>query len=125
MKKLTDIEKIVRDLLFFNNIKYKREYKVGNYPVDFYLPDYNLSIQCDGCFHHQCISCYKKQKVKYARQIFQKQRDKSCIAYHMYHKINILRLKGCDILSSKEKTLIKINKVIKKIINGEKVYDFK
>lgn len=25
--------------------------------VDFYLPDYNIVIECDGCYYHCCLQC--------------------------------------------------------------------
>ena len=29
--------------------------------VDFYLPDYNIVIQCDGCYYHSCQLHYPKE----------------------------------------------------------------
>ena len=119
MRKLTNIEKVVRDILLSLNINFKREYKIGNYPVDFYLPDYNLTIQCDGCYHHGHKGCSKTIKP---RHIFQRFRDKACIAYHRYNKINIIRLSGCDILKRPDKVYTFIEDTINKINNGENIY---
>jgi very-short-patch-repair endonuclease len=119
MRKATKIEKIVRDILLLLNVKFIREYKIGNYPVDFYLPDYNLTIQCDGCYHHGHKGCSTYVK---ARQIFQRVRDKACIAYHKYNKINIIRLHECDILKKPEKIYNYIQGSIERINNGEKIF---
>ncbi len=33
-------------------VAYKWEQRFGKYWVDFYLPDYNLAIECDGVYWH-------------------------------------------------------------------------
>lgn len=40
----SDIENILKD----NNIEYVKEYEVGCRNVDYYLPNKNIIIECDG-----------------------------------------------------------------------------
>lgn len=116
----------MKSILLNLNISFKKEYKIGNYPVDFFLPEYNLSIQCDGCWHHnKDCDCLKKVDKIYPRQIFQERRDRACIAYHKYHKINIVRFKGCEILNKANEIKNRINIIIKKIESGETVHEYK
>lgn len=122
MKKLTDIEKAVRQILLSLGFSFKMQHKIGNYPVDFYIPKYKLTIQTDGCFFHSAkCSCFKAKKI-YPRQIFQQRRDKACIAYHKYHKINIIRLRGCEILESPEHIVKTILSTIERIKDGDSIY---
>ena len=123
-RKSTDIEKIMRSILLNMSVDFKKEYKIGNYYVDFYLPKYNLSIQCDGCwFHLPKCNCLKIVKI-YKRQLFQQRRDKACIAYHIYHNINIIRFKGCEIINNSQEIFKKIQSILKKISNGEVIHEY-
>ena len=36
------------------NFQYKKQYKVGKKRPDFYLPDFNLLVEIDGCWAHGC-----------------------------------------------------------------------
>lgn len=48
----TAIESKTEQALRELNIKYKWEYRFGKYWVDFYLPDFNLAIECDEPYWH-------------------------------------------------------------------------
>lgn len=113
----TDIEVSIESILQELGLSYKKEYLVGNYPVDFHIEEYNLSIQADGCFHHGCVDCYNGVKL-YPRQIFQRRRDKACILYHKYNKINIIRIRECDLKRDSLGVKNLIIEVIKKIKEG-------
>lgn len=122
-RKKTDIEIIFHNLLKELNISCKREYYHDYYPVDFFLPNYNLSIQVDGSFHHgPCKSCKTYGKKLLPRQIFQSRRDASCIMYHKYRGINILRICECKIKQDLINVKILLLTVLEKIKNGEKIY---
>lgn len=125
VKKATDIERVMKCILLNMNVSFKSEYKIGNYPVDFYLPDYNLSLQCDGCWVHNHMCKNNKYKKIYPRQIFQQQKDRSCAAYHIYHKINLIRFNGCEILDNTNKIIDKLKCIFKKIKNGELVHEYR
>jgi len=122
IKRLTDIELKTYQALDYLKVRFKREYYVGNYPVDFYLPDYNFSIQVDGAYWHcECNKC-KSSKKETNTQKFQSNRDKACITYHKYCKINIIRICECIIKENTIEELASyINKFIEKIKKGERL----
>jgi very-short-patch-repair endonuclease len=49
----TSIERSVRDVLNTLGESYIFQYPIGRYTVDFYLPDRNLIIECDGEYWHR------------------------------------------------------------------------
>lgn len=118
----TNIEIALEFLLRDLKLNFKKQHRVGNYPVDFFLKKYNLTIQVDGCWVHNHGCELNIGKKTYARQSFQKRRDAACVLYHKYSKINIIRIKEC-ILADLEGTKIFILSIIKRIENGEKIYD--
>lgn len=122
----TDIEQILYLILLNDlSVKFKSEFKVGNYPVDFYLPNCKLSIQCDGnYFHGGCEKCNPKD-IKTKRQFFQSHRDQACLTYHKYCKISLIRLCSCFIKSEKIAVVNYLKAVIKRVKSGELVYDFR
>lgn len=117
--KATDIEKLVSSCLREQGFYYKREHRLDNYHVDFYLPHFNLSIQADSTYWHGGCNCCRVKGLT-ARQRFQRHRDRACLTYHRYRRINILRICECVI---KDKTaLVNLIKTsIEKIENGEYV----
>lgn len=123
VRKRTNIEKIFGELLKKNGFRFKREYRIDNYPVDFFIHEYNLSIQVDGAFHHgPCKSCRKEGAKLLPRQAFQSYRDQSCIAFHKYKKINIIRVCECLILEDLAKVERILYNSISKIKAGESIY---
>lgn len=50
--KKTGIEQIIEDILLNLKIEYKYNYKIGKYFSDFYIPFYNIIIECDGVYWH-------------------------------------------------------------------------
>jgi len=50
--KNTSIEIIIKSVLDSLNILYEQQYIIKGFVVDFYLPDYNLLIECDGDYWH-------------------------------------------------------------------------
>lgn len=51
-KKMTGPEIIFAELLNTEGILYETQKIVGNKIFDFYLPDYNLIVEVDGCYYH-------------------------------------------------------------------------
>lgn len=49
---ITRIERIVETYLIKYNITYIYQFKFKNRFFDFYLPEYNILIECDGDYHH-------------------------------------------------------------------------
>ena len=65
----TDIELKMQALLDSLGIKYVKQYVVPKITrVDFYIPEKNLIIECDGCYWHCCSICgfsdYKNRRNK-------------------------------------------------------------
>lgn len=59
-RKDTKIEIIIQDILNNNNIKYIKNYRISCFVLDFYLPDYNLVIECQGDYWHANKKYFKK-----------------------------------------------------------------
>jgi very-short-patch-repair endonuclease len=51
-KKDTKIEKIIENLLINNSIAYEKQYKMGRFVTDFFIPQSNLVIECQGDYWH-------------------------------------------------------------------------
>lgn len=65
----TSIELAIQDELAERQILFIKQFTVPQVArVDFYLPEYNIIIQCDGCFWHNCLEHYpshhKEQRAK-------------------------------------------------------------
>jgi len=56
-KKSTDIELAIEAELVRRQIHFVKQKRLLNFLVDFYLPDYEVVIECDGCFWHACPEC--------------------------------------------------------------------
>lgn len=118
-KKPTDIEEKLAKILKELGLKFSREYKVGNYPVDFYIKSCKLSIQVDGNYWHSLCKDCKKIKT-HKKAIFQNNRDKGCIVYHKSIQSNIIRICSCKFEKEEDiKHLIKMS--ILDILNGKLV----
>jgi len=60
----TTIEIIIKDLLDDLKIKYKEQYKIEGFYFDFYLPDKNTLIECDGEYWHSSEKAKRNDKLK-------------------------------------------------------------
>ncbi len=49
----TDIEAITEQALQELNLNYEFEHRVGRYSIDFFLPDYEIAVECDGEYWHR------------------------------------------------------------------------
>jgi very-short-patch-repair endonuclease len=122
-RKQTDIEKILEEILDEEFIIYAKEYKLGTYQVDFFIPECGLSLQCDGAYwHSSCVNCPIQKKASSPRQKFQSLRDKACISYHRRFKLSILRFCECELKSNRDFVKISILTAIDEIKKGNLVY---
>ena len=64
--KSTSIERAIKSVLDYLNITYEEQYIVSGFIADFYLPDYNLIIECDGDYWHNRPEQIIKDKRKNA-----------------------------------------------------------
>ncbi len=46
------IEQIIEDMLRDVGVKYEKQFRVEKYSADFYLPEFNLILECDGMYWH-------------------------------------------------------------------------
>ncbi len=102
----TNIEKEIEKILINNKINFVFQYPIRckfGYIADFFLPDYNLIIECDGERWH-------KNKL----------RDNHKTHYLIGKGYKILRLKGNEILNDLDGCLTKIQLIIRRCKNGEK-----
>jgi len=60
----TTIEIIIKDLLEDLGIKYKEQHKIEKFYFDFYLPEKNTLIECDGEYWHSKEKAIKNDKLK-------------------------------------------------------------
>lgn len=60
----TEPEKIMRSILKELKIKYSRQKIIGTFIVDFYVPDSNLVIECDGDYWHKTEKGIERDKRK-------------------------------------------------------------
>jgi G:T-mismatch repair DNA endonuclease (very short patch repair protein) len=64
----THIEKLVEETLKASGVTYEKQYKVGYYRCDFYVPATNTIIEVNGCFVHQCPTCgYNNRRTEEIR----------------------------------------------------------
>lgn len=66
----TDIEAIVEKCLQSMGIRYEWEKRFGRYRVDFYLPEYNTAIECDGTYWHQDKAEHEKKRDTELKEVY-------------------------------------------------------
>lgn len=93
----SQLEIKIKDILKKYNINYKTQVKYesllglrnGNLSYDFYLPDYNLLIECQGEQHEKFIKGLHKTYEKFERQLEHDRRKKE---YAKEHNIDLLEI---------------------------------
>ncbi len=108
-KEGTDIEIIISNLLDSMSIKYISQYAFEFFCVDFYIPNNNAVIWCDGDYWHANPAKYKTATK---RQATQRRLDSSHSSYLRNRNIEYLRLWGEDIKNRKEWCEQQIRKMI-------------
>jgi len=120
-RKTTDIEQEVKKLLEDLEFFYIREYRFGSFNIDFFLPEFEISIQADGEYWHGfCKKCKTKELT--SRQLFRQYKDLACIALHKVRGTSILRFCGCEIKNNKEFVKEVILEAISQTRQGNLVY---
>ena len=106
----TSIENFIRECLISNNIKFIEQKAVRFINVDFYLPDYNLCIQAEGCYWHCCTKCYPAgPKNKQQRLALEKDVKSENIILEA--KMKLLRIWHHEILENPELVKEKIKNI--------------
>jgi very-short-patch-repair endonuclease len=62
-RKPTIIELKIKDLLIDESIDFIKNHRINNFLVDFYLPKYNLVVECDGDYWHANPLVYKDKTL--------------------------------------------------------------
>jgi len=77
--KNTKIEQIFQQVLDDNNIISIKQYKIkltkGLRYLDFYLPEYNIGVEVDGCYWHGCMQCYPNSRIDEWNKTVQRTHD--------------------------------------------------
>lgn len=79
-------ERLIRELLISKNISFDRQKKfpwLGKQSLDFYLPDYNIAIECQGEQHFHPVSIYSGEKG------FNKTRNRDLLKFNLCEKNNV------------------------------------
>ena len=96
------MEKETEQILLIKHIKYEMQKRfewLGKQSLDFYLPDYNIAIECQGEQHFKPID-FAGKGIEWAKKLFEKniERDKNKIRlceenqiklFHINHNENI------------------------------------
>lgn len=107
-----------------NNIKYETEkmFKewLGNQKLDFYLPEYNIAIECQGGQHYKPVDFAGLGK-EWAENNFKKIKrlDENKFKLCLEHNVNILYFTEENIKKDK-KTFFDLNELLKKIKEYDK-----
>ncbi len=89
----TKIEQKIAKELDKRKIYYQQNVSLCNIAnVDFYLPEYRIVIECDGCFYHNCLIHYpnshKEIRERDEKKSVKLQKDKYTIYRFWEHDIN-------------------------------------
>lgn len=90
-RKDTKIEFLIKKSLENLNIKFIKNYKKSRYIFDFYLPDYNCIIECQGDYWHANPEIYEESKYS-DQQKNNVERDKRKKDYIYKNKFNSIFL---------------------------------
>jgi len=92
------LHKFVRAFLISNNVKFEEEYRFADcrnkypLPFDFYCPDLNILIECDGEHHHKPVN-FSGDIIKANSQFeITQQHDTIKTKYATDHKIKLVRI---------------------------------
>ena len=110
----SQLETKTKNVLKDYNIDYKTQVEYedllglgnGNLSYDFYLPDYNLLIECQGEQHERFVKGFHETKKDFEKQL---EHDKRKKQYAKEHNINLLEIWYYDIDNIEDILLEKLN----------------
>lgn len=115
------LEEEVKLKLNEENIKYIWQYssdKLGRLSLDFYLPNQNIAIECQGIQHYEPIERFFKNNIEaFERQL---ERDKLKQNICKENNVNLLYFTHYNKIEEDETTFKNIDKLIKEIKNAKK-----
>jgi len=94
--KNTKLERMARWTLDRSNTKYKEQHQIDCYFIDFYIPEFNLLLEMDGCYSHGCTQHHPEQ---------QKERERTHAKTRKLREMgyNVLRIRECELESGLQK----------------------
>lgn len=99
----TGIEKLMEECLSSHGVSYQKQVPLcGVARVDFYLPEYRIVIQCDGCYWHNCPIHYPNHHTE------QRNKDIKKDSVLQFHGYTVYRFWEHEINTSAEKCFDKI-----------------
>lgn len=114
-RKDTKIELLIKNSLENLNVKFIKNYKKSRYIFDFYLPDYNCIIECQGDYWHANPEIYEKSKYT-EQQKNNVERDKRKKEYIYKNKFESIFLWENYIHKHKNKLDVILLKILHNII---------
>lgn len=116
------LEKAMKNVLLENNIEFEQQKKfewLGRQTLDFYLPQYNIGIECQGGQHFQAVEHFggekEFQKLLRRDKIKKQKCDTNNLKlFYVVDDINKIQLKGCA-LKKIYKVLYDLNVINEKI----------
>lgn len=116
--KATKIEIKISEYLESENIEFIKNMKINYFYVDFYLPLYNIVLECDGDYWHSNPKFYKNKNLTDV-QIKNLDRDKRKNKMLEDNKIKYLRFWEYDIHNNFDKVKYEIKELLnkKKVLN--------
>ena len=116
------LEKTMKNILLENNIEFEQQKKfiwLGRQTLDFYLPQYNIGIECQGGQHFQAVEHFggekEFQKLLRRDKIKKQKCDTNNLKlFYVVDDINKIKLKGCA-LKKIYKVLYDLNVISEKI----------
>ncbi len=110
-RKMSKYERIVANILELLGIKFIREYRIGKFRIDFYLPEFKTALEVDGEHHFEedaFIGANKEDKL-YKRQKLDKEKELELEKQN----IKLIRIPYYELKNPKQ-VAIKITKGLKK-----------
>ena len=113
------LEKEINNFLIENNIKYEYQKKIdwlGKQSLDFYLPDYNIAIECQGIQHFKPIDFAGKGE-NWASEMYEYTKERDIVKEKLCneHGIKLLQYSAFDV--NNKNIITNINDLIKTIKN--------
>jgi hypothetical protein len=116
------LEKAMKNILLENNIEFEQQKKftwLGRQSLDFYLPQYNIAIECQGEQHFKVVEHFggekEFQKLLRRDKIKKQKCDTNNLKlFYVVDDINKIHLKGCT-LKKIYKALYDLNIINEKI----------
>ena len=72
------MEEEIDNFLSANDIKFIRQYPINRLRIDFFLPDYNIAIECQGIQHFKPVDIFGGEEAFTIQKIRDESKKKLC-----------------------------------------------